>query len=316
MSRVTVRRWAAGAACGTVLSASLSAAAAPPDAATAEALFLQGRRGMETAHYREACQAFAESQRLDPGAGTLMNLAACEEKIGKLASAWEHWKEALDALSQIDDRLSYARSRVQDLEGRLPHLSVTLAESDPAARVLRDQIELRSASRGIDLPVDPGEHEVTVVAPGRMPTHVVVTIGEAERKNIEVHTGAVDPQTGRRPAAGGGNDTARILGWTLGALGVAGVGAAAVTGVMVLQDKSIVNMYCPNKACVNQKGLDAASQGKTLVVINAAALGVGLAGLAFGTYFLVSAGHGKAPTSALAVTAGPQGAGFTWSATF
>src|SRR5262245_52850537 len=86
------------------------------DAATAEALFRQGRQAMEAKSYAQACPKFAESQKLDPAAGTLMNLATCEEKLGKLASAWQHWKEAIDALPAKDDRIPFAKSRVDDLE--------------------------------------------------------------------------------------------------------------------------------------------------------------------------------------------------------
>src|SRR5258706_15138092 len=77
---------------------SRDASSPPRDPATADALFRQGRQAMEAKNYADACQKFAESQKLDPAAGTAMNLATCEEKLGKLASAWQHWKEALDAL--------------------------------------------------------------------------------------------------------------------------------------------------------------------------------------------------------------------------
>src|SRR3954471_24327953 len=97
------------------------------DAATAEALFRQGRHAMENKSYQEACAKFSESQKLDPAAGTLMNLATCEEKVGKLASAWQHWKEAIDALPPKDDRIGFARSRVEELEKKLPRLQITLS---------------------------------------------------------------------------------------------------------------------------------------------------------------------------------------------
>jgi hypothetical protein len=152
----------------------------PRDPATAEALFRQGRQAMEAKNYREACPKFAESQKLDPGAGTLMNLATCEEKLVKLASAWQHWKEAIDALPPGDDRVSFARTRVTDLEKKLPRLKVTLASgSNPSAKVFRDEIELAPVSQGVLLPVDPGPHTVTVTLTGHLPEKVTLAVGES-----------------------------------------------------------------------------------------------------------------------------------------
>src|ERR1051325_1790887 len=128
---------------GLVLACSFAFALAAPasaenrDPATAEALFRQGRQSMESKNYQDACQKFAESQKLDPAAGTAMNLATCEEKLGKLASAWQHWKEAIDALPPKDDRIAFARSRVEELEKKLPRLQVTLLGGSQGTKVYR-----------------------------------------------------------------------------------------------------------------------------------------------------------------------------------
>src|SRR4051794_31380703 len=95
------------------------------DAATAEALFRQGREAMDAKDFRTACPKFGESQRLDPAAGTLMNWASCEEQLGKIASAWQRWKEALDALPAKDDRIAFAQQRITEIEKKLPRLTVT-----------------------------------------------------------------------------------------------------------------------------------------------------------------------------------------------
>ena len=58
------------------------------DKVAAEALFEEGRRLVAAGSFVDACPKFADSQRLDPSPGTLLNLASCYEKLGRSATAW------------------------------------------------------------------------------------------------------------------------------------------------------------------------------------------------------------------------------------
>ena len=273
------------------------------DPAAAEALFRRGRQAMEGQRCAEALPSFVESQRLDPAAGTLMNIATCEEKVGRVASAWQHWREAIDALPPTDDRVAFARNRVQALEQKLPRLAISLAGGrDGGARVFRDEVELGPASQGVPLPVDAGRHTITVRMPGHRVEQIVVQVGEGEQKRVEVRPGAVET-----PPADLGMQSSSwrsTLGWTLTGVGVAGLGTAAVSGFMLLDDKRTVETYCPDKNCTSQEGVDAAASGRTLTTVNTVSWIAGGVGLGVGLYFLLSAGRGGKSTTALAPSFG------------
>src|SRR5271163_4925186 len=144
-----------------VLGASPPALAQASDPAAADALFQKGREAAEKGDWTRACPKFAESQRLDPAPGTLLNLADCEEHLGQLASAYEHFKTALETMAPSDDRIPFAKQHMVAVEKKVPHLTLSASADLPArARVMRDDVQLGSASFGLALPVDPGMHAI------------------------------------------------------------------------------------------------------------------------------------------------------------
>src|SRR5262245_46693217 len=85
----------------------------------AEALFRDARRSMKAGDYAAACPKLAESNRLDPSPGTLLNLAICEEKIGRLATAWTKYRQLFDVLGSSDERRRLAIERAEAIEPRI-----------------------------------------------------------------------------------------------------------------------------------------------------------------------------------------------------
>src|SRR5262245_53786122 len=72
----------------------------------------------------EAVPHLTESLRLDPKAITLINLADCEEKVGKLADAMGHWVDARARAQAEGSRPieEEATQRATALEPRLARL--------------------------------------------------------------------------------------------------------------------------------------------------------------------------------------------------
>jgi hypothetical protein len=272
------------------------------DATAAEALFREGRDAATGGDYKRACEKFRESNRLDPAPGTVLNIADCEEKLGRIATAWTLFREVTERVPESDERHQVAAKRATALEPRLPKLSLKLAPGAPeGTRVLRDGVELKSASLESALPVDPGKHVISVQAPGHAPSESTITIAEGENKTETVAIGpaSAEPKGEHGEITTDDKSGRRTIGYVLGGIGIVGVGVGAVTGIMVLGKKKTADDNCPNKRC-NQEGFDAAEDGKKLGTISGISFAVGALGLAGGAYFLLTSGSKEKPTTALA----------------
>jgi hypothetical protein len=165
------------------------------DPAAAEALFREGRRLVKERQYLPACAKLAESYRLDPAAGTLLNLADCEERLGRTASAWEHFRTGADELANNDPRRAAAHARAGALERLLPRLTVTLAAGAPdRTEVSRDGVTLGAASLGVALPLDPGPHRLIARAPGHEPREIAFELRPAEHRSMAIEPGPPLPR--------------------------------------------------------------------------------------------------------------------------
>jgi hypothetical protein len=159
------RFWSSMLACAFV-GAAMSTASSPAmaDEATSEALFQAAKGLMDQKKYAEACPKFEASYKLDPATGTKLNLADCHEKEGKLARAWGEWGEARDQAKRENDkaRMDLAIRRQKELDPRVPKLTVKVTGPVTGIAVYRDELQLDPATFGVPLPVDPGDHVVTL----------------------------------------------------------------------------------------------------------------------------------------------------------
>src|SRR5262249_51464465 len=139
----------------------------------------------------------------DYALGTLLNLAACEERTGKLATAWGHYGELVERLPASDERRAYAQERRAAIEPAIPRLTIVLTRRPaPGTRVVRDGIELGAASLGVALPVDAGDHAIEASADDRGARKYVVHLARGERRTLVVEAGPLLPPDARPSARG------------------------------------------------------------------------------------------------------------------
>jgi hypothetical protein len=277
------------------------------DAAAAEQLFVAARAAMEKGDFKTACERFAESQRLDPAAGTLINLADCLDRQGKIASAWQRWKEALDMLRPDDERRAAVSQRAQSIEARVPKLELRLSTNAPAGTTAeRDGVALGSASFGISLPIDPGPHRIVAKAPGRAPREYTLTVKEGESSTLDVEPGEVlagETPTTVLPAPASpapappvrdeGTPAKRTWGFVGLGVGAAGLLVGGVAGVLAISKKNEMEDACHrvgDELLCTRAGVDAAESGNTFATVANVGVAVGLVGVAAGAYLLLSSG--------------------------
>lgn len=166
------------------------AGAQKADAALAETLYQQGRALMDQKKYDEACPKFAESHRLEPATGTLLNLASCNEARGKLASAWSQFNDAVIAArrDQREDRVQFARERIAAIEPKLARITITVPTEVEVEglEVRMDGVLMGKAAWGVPSPTDKGKHKLEVAAPGKKPWSETIDLGDAEQKAVMI----------------------------------------------------------------------------------------------------------------------------------
>ena len=164
---------------GLALATAASHAYAQSDPGAARSLFDEGRKLLAEGKYSAACPKLEESQKLDPGMGTLFNLADCWEHIGRTASAWARFREVAEAASRSGqhDREKIARARVAALDAKLSRLIVEVRASDQGLELKKDGVPFGAAQWGSALPTDAGIHVIEARAPSKQPwkTSIEVT---------------------------------------------------------------------------------------------------------------------------------------------
>ncbi len=310
MRHPTIRRSIFVAVVLSVMSPLSAIAQSAGESERAEKLFSEASALIAAGKYVEACPKFQESQQLDPGLGTQFNLALCYEKVGKLGSAWRNFRavERLAHAAGKKGREDSARERMAELRPRVAHLALSANDADATLKVDGEQVDHDDWAF---YAVDPGAHTVLATAPAKKPWQTSVnfaataTEGPAPEVSVAVpQLEVAQGQTRVVTVTKETSNTKRTLGYVAGGLGIVGVGAAVVTGIVILNSKSTASTGCtlpspnPDQKSCDQSGRDAARLGRTLIPVNIIAWAVGAAGLGVGSYLLLTSGKKSAAASA------------------
>jgi hypothetical protein len=198
--------------------------------AAAEALFEEGKRLMDAGRFSEACPKFEESQRLDPGTGTLWHLANCYEKTDRLASAWAKYRQVAQETRRRGEfqKAQAAMDAAKNLEPRLRRIAIDVPPKHAVSGIVirRDGERVGQGAWSTAVPVDRGRHLVTAEAPGYAPWQQEVVIEDEMLTRVRVPSLTKLPGSRHRDTSHWYEDW---VGWTVlgSGLAVAGAGTGA-----------------------------------------------------------------------------------------
>jgi hypothetical protein len=221
----------------------LGASSRPARADRADQLFKKGKKLLAEKRYAEACTAFEDSDRLDPGIGAKLNVAKCYEDWGKLATAWRWFSDAERMAKDAgDDRAAKIHALIEELDAGVPRLTLKVSpDANTSGLVLKlDGIELDVHTLGTERRVDPGPHQIEYIVNGKSRSKMVpVERGGSSEVNLELPRTPRAPST---PAIGTGEKPGDDPGRTRRLVGLGAAGAGGLTiiiaGVVTLRAHS------------------------------------------------------------------------------
>lgn len=249
---------------------------------------------MTAGKFAEACPKFEASQQLDPGLGTMLNLAECYEKTGRTASAWAEYREAIPLARAAGSkaRQDLATERAKALEERLSTLTIrAISGEDDSAHleIRRDGVPVQPAELGSPIPVDPGEHVIATRSGSEPEQTTTVKIDrDATKLSIDV---PIEAERNDKPVgeSGGSGKTRKIA-----ALSTAGAGLV-IAGVGLYFGKRAFDQYDDSRAFCDDQNRCEPQGAKLIDDANSSALtsniliGVGVGAIAVGAVLWLTA---------------------------
>ncbi|HEU4733834.1 MAG TPA: hypothetical protein VFT22_38340 [Kofleriaceae bacterium] len=323
-----MRRAAVLVGLAAAVVATLGALERPVRADRADQLFKKGKKLLAEKRYPEACTAFEDSDRLDPGIGAKLNVAKCYEEWGRLATAWRWYTDAERmATDAHDERARKIHALIAELDDSVPRLTIkAAAHADTTGVVVKlDGVALDVHALGAERRVDPGPHTIEYVVSGHAVTKVVpLERGGSSEILLDLPTGPSHKAAEPQPVAAEDDRvrTRRMIG-----LGVSGAGALAIgiAGIVTLRAhgdyEHALSAHCrDSKDMCDALGLSATQSARRRANLATGFTIGGVAAIAGGlaVYFLAprAAAHAQEHALYLVPSAGDGGGGVVFGGAF
>lgn len=275
-------------------------------------------------------KAYAQFQTLVQETGSPnaeLYLGRCLRELGRLPEAYEATARALEnALAKAEKEEKYQQTRsaaaadLAKLELRVGKIIVAVADAPENLVITVNGQTLPRAKYGIPAAVNIGEAVVVLEAPEkkRIERRTMVAGGKTETVTVVLEPLDANmpppPQKVEPPPSTGG--PARVVGFVVAGVGVAGMATFAVAGLMANQRYDEIYAACGGTHCTDTKYVTEIENGRQLDLVANIGLGVGIGGIAVGTLLIALGGPKPASTPTVSGFWLPGAGGFSVSGRF
>ena len=283
----------------------------PPERETARALMSEGDRLRAAGDLRAALTRYQAAHAIVHAPTTGLDLARVQAQLGLLVEARSTASEVIHHPVAPGEPAVFGAARrdaialANELESRVPALKADVQPSGAQATVSIDGVTLPAEIGSLPYKVNPGPHSLRVDAPGYVTAHRQVSLNDGETQTVSIlltpqPTAAVAQEVasstgslvtassaGRDQDIEGRRDAARLRGVIGLGIGGAALIAGTVTGIMTLSMGADVKESCMSNLCdPSQRGT--LSTANTLANVSNITLPIGIIGIAYGLYELLT----------------------------
>lgn len=261
----------------------------------AEFLFRSGEKKFDSGLFDEACADFSESLRLAPKLGTLLNLALCHETVGKTATAWSEFHHGAAWATQNGqrDRHDFAMQHALALETKLPRVLLQLPADRAISAVDVDGEPLPDSRWYLPVFLDPGEHSVTLSAPGKLRGTVKFRVTASATEQLVSVPSLQDEPDPEPPAPltpkliprSDPDRRQRIAGIATLGVGAAGVLVGLTFGALAVDKRHDIGSLCAGNRC-NEEGAQRYRDAQSRATVATVSTLVGVAAFAAGAWLV------------------------------